>query len=160
LDHIAALPELVSIFEQRKIGLEIIIHKNDSMFLGEDSFSAHCATFAAATGGSDDFVRDIWQGMPCATRFMEEGDVIGRFSVIHLPGHTQGSVALYDAKNARVFSGDTLFRGTVGRTDLPESSAALLKKSLARILTLPGGTTVFSGHGGQTSIEDEKALFL
>ncbi len=66
-------------------------------------------------------------------------------SVIHTPGHTEDSICLYDG--ADLFTGDTLFIGTFGRTDLPGGSARKLFKSIHEaIMTLPGGTVIYSGH--------------
>jgi glyoxylase-like metal-dependent hydrolase (beta-lactamase superfamily II) len=74
--------------------------------------------------------------------------------VIHTPGHTKGSVC-YWYKN-QLFTGDTLFLGSVGRTDLPTSSTKSLQKSLVKLLGMVSTkTTVYPGHGKQTSIKDE-----
>ena len=75
-------------------------------------------------------------------------------SVIHTPGHTPGSVCLLcgDA----MFSGDTLFEGSCGRTDLPGGSWNTIEKSLARLAKLQENYTVFPGHGGSTTLAYEK----
>jgi hydroxyacylglutathione hydrolase len=73
--------------------------------------------------------------------------------VLHTPGHTPGSVSLRIGD--RLFSGDTLFAGDVGRTDLPGGDFAALQKSLARLATLPGTTVVLPGHGEASSIAAE-----
>jgi hydroxyacylglutathione hydrolase len=76
--------------------------------------------------------------------------------VIETPGHTVGSIALYDKENMRVFSGDTLFAGTVGRTDLPESRPDEILKSIKeKLFVLPKKTKVYPGHGTSSTIEDE-----
>lgn len=77
--------------------------------------------------------------------------------VLHTPGHSKGSVSLY-AKNADVvFTGDTLFRGSIGRSDLPGGNLNELMQSLNLVLlTLPDNTKVLPGHGPQTSIGDER----
>ena len=88
----------------------------------------------------------------------EEFDVAGmHFKCIHTPGHTEGSCCyLIDSMKALI-SGDTLFEGSIGRTDLPTGSVAQMKKSLAeRIKTLPDDLDVYPGHGGATTIGDEK----
>ena len=80
--------------------------------------------------------------------------------VIHTPGHTQGSVCylLSDAEEGAevLFSGDTLFQSGVGRTDLPGGNYGQLMQSLSRLMTLHPRTKVLPGHGGQTTIEQEK----
>ena len=75
-------------------------------------------------------------------------------AVMHTPGHTPGSVCLL-AENA-IFSGDTLFRGSCGRTDLPGGNWATIIQSLKRLAALEGNFWVFSGHGGSTTLRDEK----
>ena len=75
-------------------------------------------------------------------------------AVLHTPGHTPGSVCLL-VENT-IFSGDTLFQGSCGRTDLPGGDWATITKSLKRLASLEGNFWVFSGHGGSTTLRDEK----
>ena len=75
--------------------------------------------------------------------------------VIHTPGHSAGSICLYDAESAFLISGDTLFRDGVGRTDGPDSDVRALEHSLARLAVLPRDTVVFPGHGSRTTIGRE-----
>ena len=73
--------------------------------------------------------------------------------VIETPGHTHGSVCIILGNC--VFSGDTLFAGSIGRTDLPDSSPAEMMESLQKVRKLPANLTVFPGHGGSTTIARE-----
>ena len=82
----------------------------------------------------------------------------GPFTVLHTPGHTKGSICLYSREDRVLFSGDTLFRHSYGRTDLGGSEAQIMK-SLRRLLQLDGDTTVYPGHDEPTVISDEKAYF-
>jgi hydroxyacylglutathione hydrolase len=75
--------------------------------------------------------------------------------VIHTPGHTPGSVCLHESKEKILFSGDTLFQGTMGRVDFPLSSPAKMWKSLKKLSLLPPETKVYPGHGEPTRIADE-----
>ena len=78
-------------------------------------------------------------------------------SILHTPGHTQGSVCLYIPSQNLLLAGDTLFAGSVGRTDLPGGNSRQLLDSIrAKLLSLPGQTVVIPGHGPSTSIEAEK----
>jgi hydroxyacylglutathione hydrolase len=78
-------------------------------------------------------------------------------SILHTPGHTQGSVCLYLPDQSLLLAGDTLFAGSVGRTDLPGGNARQLIASINnRLLTLPDDVTVIPGHGPRTSIAEEK----
>ncbi len=80
-----------------------------------------------------------------------------RIRVIETAGHTQGCVCYLIGDN--LFAGDTLFRGTHGRTDLPGSSQEQMNDSLKRLFQLPAETKVFPGHGAPTTIADEKKLY-
>jgi hydroxyacylglutathione hydrolase len=91
---------------------------------------------------------------------LAEGGVI-RFGEIHLtvlhtPGHTEGSVCLLDADDGLLFSGDTLFAGGWGRVDLPGGDPDAMVDSLARLLTLEDGVRVYPGHGEETTIGRER----
>lgn len=92
---------------------------------------------------------------------IHDGDVlhlIGEdFQVIHTPGHTQGGVCYYVAKEGVLFSGDTLFCCSVGRSDFATSSTSALIRSIReKLFLLPDETKVFPGHMGSTSIGNEK----
>jgi len=78
--------------------------------------------------------------------------------ILHTPGHTEGSVCLYLPDNSLLLAGDTLFAGSVGRTDLPGGNTGKLLHSIhERLLTLPDEVTVIPGHGPRTSIGSERA---
>ena len=79
------------------------------------------------------------------------------FTVIATPGHTQGSCCYYFENDKILVSGDTLFEGSVGRTDLPTGNGRILSNSLKnRLMVLPEDVNVFPGHGDSTTIGDEK----
>ncbi len=92
------------------------------------------------------------------TDLYDEGDVLRfdglRFEVLHTPGHTPGSVVL--RTDGVLFTGDTLFAGSCGRTDLAGGSSRQLLDSLARLAALEGDFTVLCGHGEDTTLEDER----
>ncbi len=83
------------------------------------------------------------------------GDI--RLTVLHTPGHTEGSVCLIADEQRLLFSGDTLFRAGWGRIDLPGGSAEQMVESLARLSRLAGDLRVLPGHGRDTTIERERA---
>jgi hydroxyacylglutathione hydrolase len=76
--------------------------------------------------------------------------------VITTPGHSPGCVCFYFPDAGMIFTGDTLFAGSVGRTDLPGGDEALLSQSLKRLVNLPDDTVVFPGHGPKSTIAREK----
>ncbi len=92
---------------------------------------------------------------------LNEGDAIhigkGVLKVIHVPGHSPGSIALYSSNDKFIIVGDILFQGSVGRTDLPGGShTQLITGITGKLLTLPPDTVVYPGHGPATSIGEEK----
>ena len=96
-----------------------------------------------------------------ADRYLAEGETFREagfeIRLLHTPGHTEGSCCYYLPEEAVLFSGDTLFAGSVGRTDFPTSSGADMRKSLQRLLSeLPADTRVCPGHGEETTIAYEK----
>jgi glyoxylase-like metal-dependent hydrolase (beta-lactamase superfamily II) len=77
--------------------------------------------------------------------------------VIHVPGHSPGGVAFYEETNSRVFTGDTLFDGSIGRTDLPGGDFDQIINSIrTKLFVLPDATEVLPGHGQASSIGEEK----
>ena len=96
-----------------------------------------------------------------ADRYLADGETFREagfeIRLLHTPGHTEGSCCYYLPEEAVLFSGDTLFAGSVGRTDFPTSSGADMRKSLQRLLSeLPADTRVCPGHGDETTIAYEK----
>ncbi len=96
---------------------------------------------------------------------VDDGDLIHigniEFVIISTPGHTKGGLCLYSPKEELVFTGDTLFSGTWGRTDLPTGSFVELINSITdKLMTLPDNTVVYPGHGKITMIKDERNIYL
>lgn len=92
---------------------------------------------------------------------LHDGDTIflgkERMELLGVPGHSPGGIALYCPESNFVITGDTLFPGSMGRTDLPGGDYATLADAIRRkLLTLPDSTVVLSGHGGETTIGNEK----
>jgi hydroxyacylglutathione hydrolase len=107
-----------------------------------------------------------WLGIPTPTvptpdDTLEDGKLIAvtglNGSILHTPGHTEGSVCLYLPTQSLLLAGDTLFAGSVGRTDLPGGNTRKLLNSIReRLLTLPDEVTVIPGHGSRTTIGNER----
>ena len=90
----------------------------------------------------------------------KEGDILRAGSIeahiLHTPGHTPGSISLYMGAEKKLISGDTLFEGSIGRTDLPGGDPVLIEYSIRnKLYKLPEDTVVIPGHGGETSIGRE-----
>ncbi|MDR3341297.1 MAG: MBL fold metallo-hydrolase [Treponema sp.] len=154
-DHIAALPDLVETFR----GIEIAIHRDDAAYLGPDAYQVHRVSFTAAAGNTA-LVDAIWKPMPSPTVLVSEGNTLGPFQVIHLPGHSAGSVGFYDEQGGRLFSGDTLFKNGIGRTDLPGGDEAHMRESLKRLFAMDGAIRMFPGHGPASTLKKEKRHYI
>ena len=152
LDHIAALPFLAAKFP----GAGIAVHPSEAGKIGPHSLESHHRDFN--TAGYSSYVETLWKPMPEASILLNEGDKLEPFRVMHLPGHSPGSIALYHEEEKQLFSGDTLFRAGVGRTDLPGGDEQLLLQSLQRLFAMNGDINVFPGHGPTTTIRRESGI--
>lgn len=129
------------------------IHPADRDMLTDPvkGFPQGAAMLGGLTFTEPDDVRELTDGATLNLAGLE-------LTVDHAPGHTKGSVTFRLAAERVMFSGDLLFAGSIGRTDLPGGSHAEILESLARVcLTLPDETTVLPGHGTQTTIGRERA---
>jgi hydroxyacylglutathione hydrolase len=144
LDHI-----LGNDFVYRKYGLSPYMHKEDLDLLHALEYSA---TFYGLDGAAPS---------PEPAGFLEDGDKIylgdTEFRVIFTPGHSKGSICFYAPAEKKLWGGDVLFKGSIGRTDLPGGNFDTLANSIQKALfTLPEDVTVYSGHGELTTIGYEK----
>ncbi len=97
------------------------------------------------------------EGLPEPARALPQAAGL-TYRMLETPGHTPGGVSYYFADSATVFTGDTLFAGAIGRTDLPGGDTGVLLRSIrAELLVLPPSTVVYPGHGPETTIGDEAA---
>jgi len=159
-DHLAGLPELLDTCRKGAWAgplPKVCIHRQDAHYLGKDALIVHRNSFAAA-GGNPAYVNVLWKPLPEADMLLEEGDTAGPFKVLHIPGHTAGSVGLYDEKAGVLFTGDTLFQNDYGRTDLPGGNEEQICQSLKRLLSMKAETMVYPGHGATTTIKEEAGL--
>ena len=93
--------------------------------------------------------------------YVKDGEILNlagfEIKVLHTPGHTKGGCCYYIEKEQAVFSGDTLFNSSVGRTDFPGGSATVLLRSIEeKLMPMPGQTKVYPGHNDTTTIGWEK----
>lgn len=144
-DHVLGLAELTKAYPEALVYLD----KNDDCFL-EDGGKANISLLK--TSPLLEEFKDNFSNLPRAWNNYED-EVFG-FEVIRTPGHTLGSLCLYNKENKVLFSGDTLFRSGIGRTDLG-GDYSLMLKSLDKLKTLDPDTTVLPGHGEFTTIKDE-----
>jgi len=159
-DHLMALADLLEAFEKGVFGArekpKVGIHRMDAQYLGKNALSVHKKSYAAVAGGNSSYIDAIWKPIKEADLLFEEGDELPPFKVLHVPGHTPGSAAFYDEKAGVLFSGDTLFQGDRGRTDLPGGNEALIQQSLKRLCSMNERIVVCPGHGPVTTIGEER----
>lgn len=129
---------------KRRFGVPILIHEHDAYMLQESSNEiAKIFGFQISSPPADKLLhKEDW---------VRAGDI--NLRVIHTPGHSRGSISLQGKKE--VFTGDTLFAGSIGRTDFPESSSADMNLSLRELANLPVQYQVYPGHGPKTTISEE-----
>ena len=144
-DHLGAAESVLE-----ATGAPLMVHEADA---GRITSSAPEGT-GAALFGYDDATR-------AADRLLADGDTIEagalRLEVLHTPGHTQGSICLLG--DGHLFSGDTVFAGSVGRTDFPGGDARALQRSIGtKIVSLPEATLIHPGHGPDSTIGRERSI--
>lgn len=140
-DHVGAVNEI-----KDETGAQIVVHKYELEVYASVTEHGRAWGFNLAPLPEPDII-------------VTEGDKVvfgaSSLTVIHTPGHTPGSMCLY-ADEGVVITGDTLFAGSIGRTDFPGGSMSQMRASFRKLMGLPETTAVFSGHGSATSIGNEK----
>lgn len=148
-DHVMGLPALLEAYP----GTPVFVSKDD-YYLLEDKGSGNMELFRTCFPSLERTLFKSMASLPEEYRFYED-EAFG-FTVIPTPGHTPGSVSLHDGSENLLFSGDTLFASSYGRTDFPRSSARDIARSLRTLLALPEDTLVLPGHGTDTTIGRER----
>jgi glyoxylase-like metal-dependent hydrolase (beta-lactamase superfamily II) len=144
IDHVGGLAQL-----KRATGAPVLMHAGDLSLYQNLAVQAQ------------------WLGVPppgvvSVDQFLKEGDTLSvgsyLFEVLHTPGHSPGSLSLHlSGEQQKIFSGDTLFQGSIGRTDLWGGSYEEILRSIHnRLLIFPDETLVFPGHGPETVIGEER----
>jgi len=151
-DHMLGLPELMRSYPD----LPVAIHSLDAHFLGGGSLARH----RAFLGEDEDsgLLSGLREDFPVPTIFLEDGKPVPSldgWTVLHTPGHSEGSVCLYNSAEKTLIAGDTLFFQGMGRTDFDGGSPEKLFASLSRLAALPPETVVLPGHGRTTTIGAE-----
>jgi hydroxyacylglutathione hydrolase len=143
IDHVGGAMKL-----RAATGAPILLNQNDYALL--KMLDMQAAWIGMANPGKVEIDQSIGQA-----------DTVGagalRANVIHTPGHTEGSICLYFPADRKLIAGDTLFAGSIGRTDLPGGSFEKIIRSLReKVLALPDETIVVPGHGPLTTIGEER----
>lgn len=144
IDHVGGAMKL-----KQATGAPILLNQKDHMLL--KMLPLQAAWVGMASPGKVEIDQPLTAGETLHTGSLEA-------SVLHTPGHTEGSVCLYFAAEQKLIAGDTLFAGSIGRTDLPGGSFEKIMRSLHHtVMALPDETVVVPGHGPLTTIGEERA---
>lgn len=148
IDHIGAVETL-----HQQLGIPYLIHELGERYLTNLQWSL-CAFYERA------------YYLPEAI-YLKDGDSVSleanpnfKLTLMHTPGHTQDSSTYYSAVDGLAFVGDTIFKGSPGSTEYIGSSVPDLERSIARLLTLPRETRLYSGHSSPTTVGAEYSLYL
>jgi len=143
IDHVGGAMKL-----RRATGAPILLNQNDYALL--KMLDVQAAWIGMASPGTVEIDQSLGHADKVKAGSLEAG-------VLHTPGHTEGSICLYFAPEKKLIAGDTLFAGSIGRTDLPGGSMQKIMNSLhERVLSLPDETLVVPGHGPLTTIGEER----
>ena len=142
-DHFAAFKRL-----KEELEAEFLLHEGDLSFVRRSKKSAEQWGI-------------VIDQVPDPDEYIKEDDILKlgllELKIIHTPGHSPGGISIYIESENALFSGDTLFLGSVGRTDFDGGSMEILVASIKeKLYALPDETVVYTGHGPQTTIGDEK----
>src|SRR5689334_12692037 len=143
IDHVGGAMKL-----KQRTGAPILLNQNDQALLA--MMDTQAAWIGVAPPGNILIDQELSDG-----DIIRAGNIEAR--IMHTPGHTEGSVCLYLAAENKLIAGDTLFAGSIGRTDLPGGNTGKIMRSLhTRVLALPDETVVVPGHGPLTTIAVER----
>lgn len=139
-------------FMEEQFDVKMKAHKADEFLLA--SMQQQMAMFGFPANG---------KYIPTMGEYINENDIIEfgnqKLSIMSVPGHSPGSIVFYNKKENLVISGDVLFNGSIGRTDLPQGDHNLLIDGIkTKLLVLPEDTVVYPGHGPSTTIKGEKQM--
>lgn len=141
-DHLGALEELLAVYPA-----DVFLHAADAAWAFTAANVIH--PYYPAAAQKPGRLRSLQ--MPLAP----ETAAGLHFEILATPGHTPGGVCYFFPELGRLFTGDTLFAGTVGRTDLPGGNGAVLAQSLKLLARLPGPTQIHPGHGDSSTLSEE-----
>ena len=143
IDHVGGAMKL-----RAATGAPILLNQNDYALL--KMLDVQAAWIGVTDPGKVEIDRSITSGDAITTG-------VHTANVLHTPGHTEGSICLYFPAEKKLIAGDTLFAGSIGRTDLPGGSMQKIMQSLhGTVLALPDETVIVPGHGPLTTIGDER----
>ncbi|WP_073507964.1 MBL fold metallo-hydrolase [Streptobacillus notomytis] len=146
-DHILGLP---MILEFKNV--PVYMHENEKEFLYNDKLS-----LLSWAETNQNYLNPCLENVNVLT--LKDGDKIDKFEIIHTPGHTSGCICYHNREEKILVTGDTLFKNTYGRVDLPTGNSEDMWKSIAKILKLERDTVIYPGHGDSTTVGMEYSFY-
>jgi glyoxylase-like metal-dependent hydrolase (beta-lactamase superfamily II) len=159
LDHISAVANLYKHFKASEPDFHLGIHEADRDYLGRAAEETHKRSFNHLGIMGTEYFKAYFSEPPEPDILFTDGDTIpeSELTVLLTPGHTRGSICLYHEAEKLLISGDTLFAGGIGRTDLPGGDTGSIDRSIReKLFVLPEDVRVYPGHGPETTIGEEK----
>ncbi len=154
-DHILAVGKIVEHYG----GIPLYCHLLETDHMGERGKSYQLKELKSLAPQLLSYAQESLSTLPEVSKALNHQDMVedSTLRVLHTPGHTPGSICLYDEQEEVLFAGDTLFRDSVGRSDFEGGDhESLISHITERLMSLPGETVVYPGHGGSTTIGHEK----
>lgn len=146
-DHIVGLPSIL-----KEWNVDIYISELDEEFLHNPSLNL-ISWYDMEQSEIDEALKNI------NIIKLNDGDILDIFKIILTPGHTRGGICLYSKKHKKIITGDTIFKNSYGRFDLPTGNSRDLRDSINKILKLPSDTEIFPGHGDITTVGEEYYIY-
>lgn len=151
-DHIGAVKTL-----KDRYNIPVYIHEDDATYLGDGSKDRHLEMFKSMGSNGDHYFNNYYIESDNVDFKVKDGELLIDLGikVIHTPGHSLGSSCFYSETDSIIFTGDTMFKNGMGRTDFAGGDYNQLIESLKILLKLPKKTKVYPGHGPMSTIRDE-----
>jgi len=147
-DHIYGLTDLLEFAEKDGKSIPVYVHKGDAPAMRSREKNLSSPLFRTPYEYTGKLLE------------LSDGDAVNvgdmTFRVMSAPGHTDGSACYINDEEKIIFAGDVLFEGSIGRTDFPGGDMGKMRKSLSKLMELDDSYRVYSGHGGSTTIGDER----
>jgi glyoxylase-like metal-dependent hydrolase (beta-lactamase superfamily II) len=159
LDHTGGAADFLEAMEKAGYRVQCAIHAADARYLGQTGEATNARLFGEI--GAEEFLPRLGRIPPAADVLLKADDLLfgSDLSVFESPGHSPGSILLVSKSEGIVYTGDTLFKMGVGRTDTSDGDERVLEHSLARIFReIPASYRCFPGHGEETTIKAERAV--
>jgi glyoxylase-like metal-dependent hydrolase (beta-lactamase superfamily II) len=162
LDHISAIEEIMDLYNGEDEVIKLAVHEKAIHFFGKEAYNSQKKIFQSLGPGAEMMLETLFEAVPEPDIILKDGDFLpdSKLQVIHNPGHSEGCISLYNAETNILISGDCLFSNTYGRTDLPEGSTKVIRKSIEKLFQLPDNTIIYPGHGPHSTIGQAKHSIL